>query len=408
MTQVETVTRDARSYRQGLVLGLTMAEVFLLLVFALLIALAALWNSERQKRKALETGQGQSQQQSAVDTRLLEGLRDAMRASSRDKVVKALDHLKNGRDLEPLTRPEKDFVTEVRTQQSGATPGVISDQWRTLTRAAQNLSALAGTMDLGEAVRGALPNEKDPKRVEGLIERGIASEKKGEHDWPPIINVSYAKDCFFEIGRAELTPCFETRLRAHVPELLDIAARFGVRTIEVIGHTDEQKIIPRNSNLDALLLDILHHAGNVSSLIPADNAGLGLARATAVVRVLMLDERLKGYTLLPLSGGQLIGVDDRLTKGGGGDERERRRIEIRVRRANSTEGSTSTLTPPAITPAKPPKTRVVSPPATVPQPRAASPPATPPPPRQSPPPDRAAAPQWLPFGITPSQAAPVR
>src|SRR5262249_10155026 len=146
----------------------------------------------------------------------------------------------------------------------------------------QNLGTLAGTMDLGEAVRGALPNEKDPKHVGGLIERGIASEKKGEHDWPPIINLGYAKDCFFEIGKAELTPCFETRLRAHVQELVDTAERFKVKTVEIIGHTDEQKIIPRNSNLDALLLDILHHGGNVTSLIPGDNAGLGLARATAV------------------------------------------------------------------------------------------------------------------------------
>src|SRR5262249_17889688 len=45
---------------------------------------------------------------------------------------------------------------------------------------------------------------------------------------------------------------------------------------------------------------------------------------TAVVRALSRDKRLNGYTLLPLSGGQLIGVDDRLTSGGGGDERERR------------------------------------------------------------------------------------
>jgi len=54
MSHVETVNQDTRSYRQGLVLGLTMAEVFLLLVFALLIALATLWNSEREKRKAAE------------------------------------------------------------------------------------------------------------------------------------------------------------------------------------------------------------------------------------------------------------------------------------------------------------------------------------------------------------------
>jgi outer membrane protein OmpA-like peptidoglycan-associated protein len=339
---------------------------------------------------------------------LLESLWGAAQATSREKVAKALEHLRNGRDLEPLTGPEKDFVTEVRRQQSGAAAAVISDQWRALTRAAQNVSTLDGTMDLGEAARRSLPGEKDPKRLGGLIEKGIASEKKGEHDWPPIINVSYAKDCFFEVGKAELTPCFETKLRAKVPDLVDIADRFGVRTIEVIGHTDEQKIIPRNSNLDAGLLDVLHHGGNVSSLIPADNAGLGLARATAVVRVLMLDERLNGYTLLPLSGGQLIGVDDTLTKGGGGDERERRRIEIRVRRANSIEGPTSVLTPPATSPARPrPQTRAASPAAAAPQTRAAAPPASPQA-RRSPPQDRAAAPQWFPFSVTPSQAAPMR
>jgi outer membrane protein OmpA-like peptidoglycan-associated protein len=360
MTQIETIRRDARSYRQGLVLGLTMAEVFLLLVFALLIALSVLWHSERQKRKALENQQGLFQVESAV----------------------------NGRELEPLTRAEKEFVTEVRTQQSGAEPQAISDQWRVLTRAGRNVNSLAGNMEVAEAVREALPDEKDQKRVRGLIEKGLASEKKGEHDWPPIINVSDAKDCFFETGKAELTPCFETRLRtAIVPQLLSLAERYGVKTIEVIGHTDEQKIVPRNSNLDTLLLEVLRHSGNVSSLIPADNAGLGLARAAAVVRVLSFEEGLKGYTLLPLSGGQLIGVDDRLTKGGGGDERGRRRIEIRVRRPNSAEPPNGAVPPPAATPSAPPQSR------------AASPPAAPPPPRQAPTPDRAAAPQWFPLSL---------
>jgi flagellar motor protein MotB len=391
MNEVETVKQDARSYRQGLVLGLTMAEILLLLVFALLIALAVLWHAERQKRKALEDAQGQYREESANDRGLLESLPSAVQATSRDKVAGALEHLRNGRDLEPLTSPEKDFVTEVRRQQSDAAPGVISDQWRALTRAAQNVNTLNDTMDLGEAVRTALPGEKDSKRLGGLIEKGIASEKKGEHDWPPIINVSYAKDCFFEIGKAELTSCFETRLRARVPDLLALADRFRVRTIEVIGHTDEQQIIPRNSNLDAFLLDVLHHGTSVSSLVPADNAGLGLARATAVVRVLMLDERLKGYTLLPLSGGQLIGVDDTLTKGGGGDDRERRRIEMRVRRANSTEGSPSTSMPPALAPLTPPRA------APTPAPVARAPsPSAPAPARRSSPQERPAL-QWLPW-----------
>src|SRR5262245_2087679 len=158
MTQLETVRRDARSYRQGLVLGLTMAEVFLLLVFALLIALAALWNSERQKRKALEQQQGQPSIESTADRHLWVDVMTAIKASSRDSVSTAIDHLRNGRELEPLTPAEKDFVNEVRKQQSGAVAGTISDQWRTLTRAAQNLDSLADSIIVAEAVKRVLPD----------------------------------------------------------------------------------------------------------------------------------------------------------------------------------------------------------------------------------------------------------
>src|SRR5215831_437537 len=107
IAQAETITRDTRSYRQGLVLGLTMAEVFLLLVFALLIALAVLWNSEKQKRKVLD--EQQSSIDSAADRRLLDDVKAAMTAASPGRVAKVIDDLRNGRDLEPLTGAEKDF-----------------------------------------------------------------------------------------------------------------------------------------------------------------------------------------------------------------------------------------------------------------------------------------------------------
>jgi flagellar motor protein MotB len=266
MSPVETVRRDARSYREGLVLGLTMAEVFLLLLFALLIALAALWNSEHQERKALDDHRGQPNILSDADRRLLDEAKAAVAGASPDSVTKALNDLRNGRQLEPLTGAEQKFVVEVRGKQSGAAPEAISDQWRQLTRAAGNPKDLGNNLDVAEDVNRALPDEKDRKRVGGLIEKGLASEKKGEHDWPPIINVSDAKDCFFETGKAELTPCFETKLRTKtVPQLLELAELYGVKTIEVIGHTDEQKIIQRNSNLDTLLLDVLRHTGNVSN-----------------------------------------------------------------------------------------------------------------------------------------------
>jgi outer membrane protein OmpA-like peptidoglycan-associated protein len=338
MTQVETIHRDSRSYRQGLVLGLTMAEVFLLLVFALLMALGAMWNTERQRCEALEKKLNLTTV--VLDSSLLDEVTAALAASSQTSVTEALTHLRNGRQLEPLSGPEKEFLSEVRAQQSGAPPGVITDNWRTLTRAVRKLQNLPGYLDVGEAVAAVLPNENDRSRLVSLVQGGLAAEMKGEHDWPPIINLNEAKGYYFEKGKAELLPAFEDRLRAFiVPELVERAQRYAVTVIEVVGHTDEQKIAPRPSNLDAFLLDIVRTNGKVASLIPGDNAGLGLARAAAVVQVLRHDPRLSAYTLLPLSGGQLIGVDEQLTTGGGGDDRERRRIEIRLRRANTLQST---------------------------------------------------------------------
>jgi hypothetical protein len=74
--------------------------------------------------------------------------------------------------------------------------------------------------------------------------------------------------------------------------------------------------------------------GDAGVLQWADNAGLGLARAVAVVKVLSSDPRLRTFRVLPLSGAQLIDTDDRLTRWDGqGDVRKRRRIEIRMRKS---------------------------------------------------------------------------
>jgi hypothetical protein len=84
--------------------------------------------------------------------------------------------------------------------------------------------------------------------------------------------------------------------------------------------------------MDDAILDSLK-SGDVASSVPADNTGLGLARAVAVVTRLLEDERLKGFSrILPLSGAQLIQVDETLTHGAEGDGRELRRIEIRLRK----------------------------------------------------------------------------
>jgi hypothetical protein len=69
-------------------------------------------------------------------------------------------------------------------------------------------------------------------------------------------------------------------------------------------------------------------------LLWADNAGLGLSRALAVVELLSADPRLHSFRILPLSAAQLIGIDGRFTRWDGpGDVPERRRIEIRMRKS---------------------------------------------------------------------------
>jgi hypothetical protein len=82
------------------------------------------------------------------------------------------------------------------------------------------------------------------------------------------------------------------------------------------------------------LVSVLSNGASIAAITPADNAGLGLARAVSVVEILRQSKELAGYKILPLSGGQLINTDETLALGGNlGDIRERRRIEIRLRKA---------------------------------------------------------------------------
>jgi hypothetical protein len=63
MSTTQPVLRDSTSYRQGMVLGLTMAETLLLLVFCLLIAAASVFS---YKVKQLE--EMRSEKQAALDS----------------------------------------------------------------------------------------------------------------------------------------------------------------------------------------------------------------------------------------------------------------------------------------------------------------------------------------------------
>ena len=169
-----------------------------------------------------------------------------------------------------------------------------------------------------------------------LAQRFRATLNQKPSGWPPFINLSEADGYFFASGSAELKPEFRQALETRtIDKLKGIIDQYDVNVVEVIGHTDE---VPMKgaTNLDDQLIEASqgHHA--ISSLVSGDNAGLGMARAVSVVKVLRADPRLAGITILPLSGAQMIVPIDHPADGTQtGDTPNRRRIEIRVRQSTT-------------------------------------------------------------------------
>lgn len=165
---------------------------------------------------------------------------------------------------------------------------------------------------------------------------GIAlqAEPDPASELPPILALTEAEGYFFELGSAGLTASFVEKLRREVvPRLAEAASRYKIDVIEVVGHTDEVPVRARSSTLDRDLLAYLQGITAAEDLVVSDNVGLGMARAAAVARELIADARLGPYEILPLSAGQAIDLGERLAETSAEkDIRERRRIEVRMRR----------------------------------------------------------------------------
>jgi flagellar motor protein MotB len=346
-----SIARQSASYRQGLVLGLTMAEIMLLLVFSLLIAIGVALATERIEREEVTQRLRGAEAAAAKSGAVVDEIRRFPRiaefldrAAARPTSPQAVDQFWR-------TLVESDEIVEAM-ERRGVSRTTLREGSEYFARMQQLRSA---GLDPDKAVRGAalaaaiddaLPGgaaaNRTPEQLAALIGKGIAASAthdeaalKEGHTWPPIINLSEAGGYFFATRSAELRPDFEAILRTAVTDkLLDIGASFQVDVIEVIGHTDERPVNNGLSNLDRELGLVMSGATGVGVLQPADNAGLGLARALAVVKVLSSEPRLRNFRILPLSGAQLIGTDGRLTRWDEqGDVRERRRIEIRMRKS---------------------------------------------------------------------------
>src|SRR6516162_2457175 len=302
------IIQQRSSYRQGLVLGLTMAEIMILLVFCLLIAMATFLKREETRREAAETQLQQQQLQSKRDREIVAALRQDAALAEKIKSASGLS------DPQAIDQYWRELVDGRTVAQEIEKSGLSLKQLQDGLSTAANL------------------------RNNGIdVDRGKTGVTANGHQWPPIITMSEAGGYFFESGSAELSPVFHFTLLNKTPQkILDNIRKYDVDVIEVVGHTDERPIGFRasSSNLDRDLTAVLKNDAAVASLVPADNAGLGLARAVSVVSVLRQSPLLSGYKMIPLSGAQLVNTDETLALWGSpGDIQERRRIEIRLRKS---------------------------------------------------------------------------
>jgi outer membrane protein OmpA-like peptidoglycan-associated protein len=373
------INQQHSSYRQGLVLGLTMAEIMVLLVFCLLIAMATYLRAEQSKladaKKELEQQQAQNERNQAIV--------DALRQNPAlfEKLASA-----TGGDAAAVDQFWRDLV-ESKAEAAKLRKDIASLQetaavMMTLQKNGIDLEKAFRDAEIVAAIQRVMPGAEEsmpsPQAVAELVAKGSTTAASGEtgHQWPPIITLSEAGGFYFKTGSAELSATFRDALLTTTPdEILRYIKKYDVNVIEVVGHTDEQAfggrqslaaagapIAPlppaRQSNLDRDLAIVLKSGSGIARLTPVDNAGLGLARAVSVVSALRLSPKLSGYKMIPLSGAQLVNTDETLALSGtGGDVAQRRRIEIRLRKSAAHEPVASALPSPPV-PVAPPSNRV--------------------------------------------------
>jgi flagellar motor protein MotB len=332
--------RQDKTYRRGLILGLTMAEVMILLIFVLLMALAAALANREERIVALDQGGA---------SRLVEALQHAYpQAHSGDDYFKELVRAIDARRTIESSAPEEARQTLLADAEIG--------------RQAREAAGAAGVRNPEEARRNLLTDAETGRRAReaaqaagardpaafarAAVDRMTRAGGSRRGEWPPFFSLSEAGGYYFDSGKATLRPEFERNLRETIiPLLARNIADYDVNVVEVIGHTDEVPMVG-TTNLDRTLIDGSANRLPIGALSSADNAGLAIARAVAVVHVLRADPRLAGVTILPLSGAQMIVPTDRVADGTAtGDDQTRRRIEIRLRR--SSEQQTATIVRPA-------------------------------------------------------------
>jgi hypothetical protein len=293
---------DNAGYRRGVVLGFTVAEVVLLFVFCLLLLLAP----------TVAVENADSLESPAPTTRL--GLRNLFGFPSAETPT-----------ADGSAR--SDQATRAPDARKSSPAADIPPDWKVIVEGG---SVYIPANEICVAT-GLRPEDCTPSKIRDVL------RARGEHNWPPIIRLREADGEFFTVGRSEVSEGFGQKIKRDViPTLVSRLAEFNVDVIEVVGHTDEQPVQGMATNLDAETLNVVRKGAAATRLSAADNAGLGYARAISIVQVLRSDPRLTDVTIIPLSAAQMVDANGKLSDGKStGDIKERRRIEIRLRRSDT-------------------------------------------------------------------------
>jgi len=187
-----------------------------------------------------------------------------------------------------------------------------------------------------------LKNRYDRQKQEylGLSKRvdALASQIKKIGQLSKPIILSESDGFYFERGKHSITVDTEIKLvSSTIPKMEELIENYGsqIASIEIIGHTDQQRLPDRQpySDLDIGLIPY-YGSGGGFVLTPADNVGLGMARAITILNFLRSNSPiLAKQNLLPYSAGQLIETNNTFTNYTDThvSEPHRRRVEIRIK-----------------------------------------------------------------------------
>lgn len=340
---ISPIGETERGRRRGAVLGFTMAELLLLLLFCLLLISATALLEKDKEITALQV-----QVDAAVGTKAKDIPRNALQLQI---LLRKLfpDGVPELKDADFADLWDKLVLAE-EMQGVSATVGAENPEeleqlltvWGEMEGRFASAEELEKLIAVLERMADAGAASLSPAQLEALVADVSSTGSISPTDppvsrWPPIISLD-GNRYRFEIGSAEITPQFQTYLQEDAAsKIAGLLKQYDADVIEIVGHTDEQVIQPKEqkaSNLDRIALPAVNGETD-QELVPVDNAGLGLARAIEVARVLRRQPELAGMKVVPLSAGQLLRKGDLLSPGGGEalNDPDRRRIEIRVRRS---------------------------------------------------------------------------